>query len=76
MHCLSKWHAPDSDLDTDIVGETAKVIVQGIRHSGEQCDVPDQALGCNIVSAVKNVPKIISPKHTKKGQYELCLHQL
>ena len=66
--CLSTG----SDLDTVKVGETAKVIVQAISHSGEPCDVPDQALGCNIVPTITNVPENISPKRTKRGRYELC----
>ena len=68
VKCLSTG----SDLDTVMVGETAKVIVQAVDHWGEPCDVPDRALGCHIVSAMKNVPEIIIPKRTKKGQYELC----
>ena len=68
---LNKFRTTGSGLDTVMVGETAKVVVQAVDHWGEPCDVPDQALGCNIVSAIKNVPKIITPKRTKKGQYEL-----
>ena len=69
---LSKFRTTGSGLDTVMVGETAKVVVQAVDHWGEPCDVPDRALGCNIVSAIKNVPKIITPKRTKKGHYELC----
>ena len=67
----SKFHSTGSGLDTVMVGETAKVVVQAVDHWGEPCDVPDQALGCNIVSAIKNMPKIITPKRTKRGHYEL-----
>ena len=67
----NKCHTTGSGLDTVMVGETAKVVVQAVDHWGEPCDVPDQALGCNIVSAIKNMPKIITPKRTKKGHYEL-----
>ena len=64
-----KCYATGSGLDTAIVGETAKVVVQAVNHWGEPCDVPGQALRCNIA---KNVPKSISPKRIKKGHYELC----
>ena len=69
---LSKCHATGIGLDTAMVKETSKVILQAVDHWGEPCDVPDQALKCNVVSVIKTVPEIINAKRTKKGHYELC----
>ena len=69
---LSKFRTTGSGLDTVMVGETAKVVVQAVDHWGEPCDVPDESLGCNIVSEIKNETEIISTKRIKKGYYELC----
>ena len=67
-----KCYATGSGLDTVMVGDTAKVVVQAANYWSEPCDVPGQALRCNIVSLITNVPENIIPKRTKKGRYELC----